>query len=186
MQKICRQCNLEYPIERFPPHRSICRRCKADHEIARYHSRREAQRRLQEWEPSEEAWETTAPDEATDEATDESRPDESQPQAPEPSEEEEYEDPAPLGALYMMENSRIPGEIKLGRSRRPYTRARELAGTHNFSMQVVAVFPGQGRLEPFVHGLLGCDRVPGTGREWFRVSRKRAFSAVAHAMDVYQ
>ena len=97
--------------------------------------------------------------------------------------EADEEDPEHLGSLYLMENSRIPGEIKVGRSRNPHHRARNLSVAHNFSLRLVATFPGEGRLESYVHGLLAEHRVPGASKEWFSVSRKRAFSAISVAMD---
>ena len=97
--------------------------------------------------------------------------------------EADEEDPVHLGSLYLMENSRIPGEIKVGRSRNPHHRARNMSVAHNFSLKLVATFPGEGRLEPHVHALLAEHRVPGASKEWFRINRKRAFSAISHAMD---
>ena len=88
-----------------------------------------------------------------------------------------------LGSLYVMENLRLPGEFKIGRSKDPFRRARTLASGQNFQMKLVAIYPQAGRLEPLAHRLLAQYRVPGLSHEWFATSRKRCFSAISLAMD---
>ena len=169
----CQRCCEFQPIDRFHPRTGqICRRCRSEKERARYHAGRRAQAMLDG--SSEEDF--GAPGTSQVAGSAEAPYDESS------GEEPEGDDHAPLGALYVMENPRIPSELKVGRSRNPYKRARSMSRAHNFEMRVVAVFPEAGHLETHVHHLLAADRVPGHSREFFRVSRKRAFSAISLAM----
>ena len=72
--------------------------------------------------------------------------------------------------LYLMANSRIPDEIKVGRSIDPPQRARDLHKSHNFRMQILKTYPCQGFLESTVHKRLSARRVTeGEGQEWFQV-----------------
>ena len=72
--------------------------------------------------------------------------------------------------LYVMQNSRIPDEKKVGKSIDPEQRAKELGKSHNFKMQILKVYHGQGHLEATVHKRLKARNVTeGDGREWFRV-----------------
>ena len=69
-----------------------------------------------------------------------------------------------------MANSRIPDEIKVGRSIDPPQRARDLHKSHNFRMQILKTYPCQGFLESTVHKRLSARRVTeGEGQEWFQV-----------------
>ena len=72
--------------------------------------------------------------------------------------------------LYFMANSRIPNELKVGRSMDPARRARELARSQNFRMEILKTYPCQGFLEATVHKRLHARRVSeGDGQEWFQV-----------------
>ena len=72
--------------------------------------------------------------------------------------------------LYIMQNSRIPDEMKVGRSHDPAQRARDLGRSHNFRMQILKTYPSQGFLESTVHKRLHARKVTeGEGQEWFQV-----------------
>ena len=184
MDRECRRCHTHHPYDRF--HRStghICRRCRTTYEVAR---RRDLRFAPLPAEPDSNPSDASLPDdlelgasrhEDCNEcgASDNSSGDEL----------EEEDDPAPLGSLYVMENSRIPSELKVGRSRNPFRRALQLARSHNFEMKLVAIFPEAGCVEAIVHSMLRKDRVPGRSREFFKISRKRAFSAISIAMGSF-
>ena len=94
-------------------------------------------------------------------------------------------DPDPgSGDLYVMQNSRIPGELKVGRSQDVEARRRSLQSSHNFRMLVLAVFPGAGNIEGCVHEMLSYCRVTeeAAGREWFRCSPQIAFFSIGQAL----
>ena len=79
--------------------------------------------------------------------------------------------------LYIMQNSRIPGELKIGYSKDVERRRKELEAGQNFKMIVLATFPGKGYLEKEVHNHLKEFKVTeGPGNEWFKCSH---FVAVA-------
>ena len=93
--------------------------------------------------------------------------------------------PKPVpGDLYMMQNSRIPGELKIGRSQDVEARRRSLQRSQNYRMLVLAVFPQAGNIEGCVHEMLSYCRVTeeAAGREWFRCSPQTAFSAIGQAL----
>ena len=72
--------------------------------------------------------------------------------------------------LYIMQNSRIPDEKKVGRSIDPPQRARDLGKSHNFRMVILKTYSGQGFLESTVHKRLHARKVTeGEGQEWFQV-----------------
>ena len=54
-------------------------------------------------------------------------------------------------ALYIMENPRIPGEIKIGRSRDPEERAKQLCAGNNYRMVVKRTYGEKGFLEKTIH-----------------------------------
>ena len=84
--------------------------------------------------------------------------------------------------LYIAENPKIPGEVKVGKSYNPLRRASGLSEGQNFRLRVIAVFPGLGYLETTVHGLLERQRVEDApSREWFYVSPQFAMAAVEQA-----
>ena len=73
--------------------------------------------------------------------------------------------------------------IKVGRARDVAARVRSLESGHNFRLQVLTIFPGQGRLERRVHALLSEHRAAdGRGHEWFTVTMQQALAAVALAI----
>ena len=73
--------------------------------------------------------------------------------------------------------------IKVGRTHDVEARICQLEGGHNFRLQLLAVFPGQGRLEHKVHALLSTHRATnGRGQEWFEVTLAQVSSAVALAI----
>jgi len=83
-----------------------------------------------------------------------------------------------------MENSRIPGELKVGRSGDVAARQRDLQGCQNFTVVVHAVFPKAGRLERAVHEQLADFRVQGApGTEWFKASLRKVVKAVLAAKE---
>ena len=87
--------------------------------------------------------------------------------------------------LYVMQNSRIPGELKIGRSQDVEARRHSLQRSQNFRMLVLAVFPQAGHMERSVHEMLAYCRVPeevAAGREWFCCSPQTAFSAIGQAL----
>ena len=72
--------------------------------------------------------------------------------------------------LYIMQNSRIPDEKKLGKSHDPEQRAKDLGKSHNFTMQILKVYNGCGHLEATVHKRLKARKVSeGLGEEWFKI-----------------
>ena len=86
-------------------------------------------------------------------------------------------------ALYIMENPRIPGEIKIGRSRNPEERAKQLCAGNNYRMVVRRTWGEKGFLEKTIHHKLKRRRVEeGAGVEWFRVSVEQAETIIAAAI----
>jgi len=84
--------------------------------------------------------------------------------------------------LYIMQNSRIPGEFKVGRSKDVTARQKDLQGSQNFHMIVHAVYPGAGHLEKRVHELLAPYRRDGfPGTEWFNATLRQVGKAVMTA-----
>ena len=84
--------------------------------------------------------------------------------------------------LYIMQNSRIPGEFKVGRSKDVTARQKDLQGSQNFHMIVHAVYPGAGHLEKRVHELLVACRLDGfPGTEWFKTNLFTVGAAVMTA-----
>ena len=78
-------------------------------------------------------------------------------------------------ALYIMENPRIPGEIKIGRSANPEERAKALSAGNNFRLAVKRTYEEKGFLEKTLHNRLKRRRVEeGAGIEWFSISVEQA------------
>ena len=102
----------------------------------------------------------------------------------EESSSEEGAEVAPAGNhLYVMTNPRIPGEYKVGRSRTVEQRREDLQNGQNFTMKVVATFPGNGYAERLVHDRLAHLRVSeGPGREWFRASLSDILHAIGRVL----
>ena len=91
----------------------------------------------------------------------------------------------PTGSnLYVMANSRIPGEYKVGRSKGVEQRREDLQNGQNFRMEIVATFPGAGYAEGSVHDRLAPSRVhEGAGREWFRASLSDILHAIGRIIE---
>jgi hypothetical protein len=86
-------------------------------------------------------------------------------------------------ALYIMENPRITGEIKIGRSRDPEERAKQLCAGQNYRMVVRRTWGEKGFLEKTIHHKLKRRRVEeGAGVEWFQVSVEQAETIIAAAI----
>jgi hypothetical protein len=78
-------------------------------------------------------------------------------------------------ALYILENPRIPGEVKIGRSQNPEERAKALSAGNNFRLAVKQTYEEKGFLEKTLHNRLKRRRVEeGAGIEWFRISVEQA------------
>ena len=78
-------------------------------------------------------------------------------------------------SLYIMENSRIPGEVKIGRSQDPEERAKQLSSGQNFRIVLKRSYGEKGFLEKTIHQKLKSRRVEeATGVEWFKVSVDQA------------
>ena len=85
--------------------------------------------------------------------------------------------------LYIMENSRIPGEVKIGCSKDVPRRKKEFEAQQNFRMNVLVIFPGKGYLEKQVHDKLNNFRVTEcAGTEWFKCSLGEALAAIDQVM----
>ena len=81
--------------------------------------------------------------------------------------------------LYIMQNTRIPHEVKIGRSCDVVKRYRQLQVCQNFRITVHAVVQGCGKLESQVHKALKAvqvQKVP--GKEWFRCTLTEAMRAI--------
>jgi hypothetical protein len=86
-------------------------------------------------------------------------------------------------ALYIMTNPRLPGEIKIGRSRDPEERAKQLCAGNNYRMTVLRIYPGKGFLERTIHKKLKRRRVEeGSSVEWFRISVEQAEALIVAAI----
>ena len=85
----------------------------------------------------------------------------------------------PAEQLYLLSYPWPSSPIKVGRTRDVSARLSQLEGGHNFRLQLLAVFPGQGWAEHKVHALLSSYRATsGRGQEWFQVTLAQALSAV--------
>ena len=86
-------------------------------------------------------------------------------------------------ALYIMENPRIPGELKIGRSRDPEERAKQLCAGNNYRMVVKRTYGEKGFLEKTIHKKLKRRRVEeGSSVEWFRISVEQADALIVAAI----
>jgi len=78
-------------------------------------------------------------------------------------------------SLYIMENPRIPGEIKIGRSHSPEDRAKQISSGNNFRLLVKYSYGGKGFLEKTLHHKLKLLRVEGAASiEWFKLTTEQA------------
>ena len=176
-QRACRVCRQLFPLSYFAPGRVanfdyICRPCDSKKVLARYHARK-AQPNL-----------VLAPSESAPSSSHTSSSGSASSSSSVQQPEAECDCDCCSNDLYVMQNVRLPGELKIGRSQNVQERVKTLQTAQNFRIRVVAVYPGAGRLENTVHRILRKRRVEdGPGQEWFRSSRKRAFSAIAQAME---
>ena len=70
--------------------------------------------------------------------------------------------------LYVMTNSRIPGEYKVGRSKQVHTRAKDLDRSQNFEIIILVTYHGLGDQENLIHKSLAQYQVKNCpGAEWF-------------------
>ncbi len=93
--------------------------------------------------------------------------------------EESLETPSQSDSLYIMENSLIPGIVKIGRSMNPQERAKQLAASHPFKIVVQYSYGDKGFLEKTLHDQLKHRRVEGaSGKEWFRITAQQADTLV--------
>ena len=82
--------------------------------------------------------------------------------------------------LYLLRYPWGESPIKVGRAKDVDARVRQLERGHNFKLQQLAIFPGQGWIEHRVHTLLSKHKATdGRGQEWFHVSLGEALLAVA-------
>ena len=87
-------------------------------------------------------------------------------------------------SLYLMKNSEIPNQVKVGRSQDVTARRKNLDVSQNFNILVHADFPGYGHLEQKVHEALKDYQVKNVrGKEWFRCSVAHAMKAIASVMS---
>ena len=82
--------------------------------------------------------------------------------------------------LYLLSYPWENSPIKVGRAHDVFARVCQLEGGHNFRLNLLAVFPGQGAVEHGVHAILSKHKATGgRGQEWFQVSLEEALLAVA-------
>ena len=82
-------------------------------------------------------------------------------------------------SLYIMQNTRIPDEIKIGRSHNITQRRNSLMSGHNFNIEIHATFPVYGYLEHSVHNALKSLQVQDVaGTEWFTCTPAQAIQTV--------
>ena len=125
-------------------------------------------RRCRDWRDNKRKRENTPEDDVGDE---------------EGGEEDEDDDDESYTDLYVMQNSRIPGEVKIGKSSNPENRKKSLQASQNFRINLLAAFPDAGHIETRVHAMLAYCRVLDVpGREWFACSAQTAFAAIGNAL----
>jgi len=85
--------------------------------------------------------------------------------------------------LYVMKYSNDSTVVKIGRSHDVNKRRKQLEAGQNFHVEVIATFPGSGRLEDHVHALLSQKRsTAGAGCEWFNVSAVEAVRVISETI----
>ena len=90
-------------------------------------------------------------------------------------------------ALYVMSISKLPGILKVGRSKNPRERAFQLAASQPFLVNVDHQYDKYGFLELTVHRKLLPYRVEdGTGREWFRANASLVDAIIKGAIAEYE
>ena len=78
-------------------------------------------------------------------------------------------------SLYIMTNSCVAGQVKIGRSHQPEQRAKQLCAGSNNHILVMRTYGGKGFLEKTIHNKLRTRRVEGIpGIEWFWLSVEQA------------
>ena len=97
------------------------------------------------------------------------------------SDQEPDSDPGDLYVMRIAFDDDNRFGVKVGRSRDPDARARQLARSLPFSLEVLATFPGQGGREAEVHCRLARFR-NSVSREWFLLSPWIAVAEVSHAL----
>ena len=88
--------------------------------------------------------------------------------------------------LYLFENTRLPGEYKIGRSADVGARAQALQQSQSFYVRNVASFEGMGHLEGKVRRMLAHCLLPrevAPGREWHACSLQTALGTIGQAID---
>ena len=85
--------------------------------------------------------------------------------------------------LYVFGNSRLPGILKVGRSKEVERRRKELEQYQPFHIINHAVFAKAGCVEHRVHQALAEFRVDGAGREWFQTSLERVLGEIGKCLD---
>ena len=87
-------------------------------------------------------------------------------------------------SINVFQCSRIPRELKIGRSCDVLARAATLQRSMNFRMNILAHFPHAGHCEKYVHKLLNHCRVIGVpGRECFACELSTACGAISLALQ---
>jgi len=90
-------------------------------------------------------------------------------------------------ALYIISISKLPGIVKIGRSKNPKNRAYELACSQPFYVNVDREYPEVGFLEMSIHKKLTPYRVEdGAGREWFNISVAQADTIIQGEITLYE
>lgn len=90
--------------------------------------------------------------------------------------------------LYIMSNSKIPGIVKIGRSKNPTERTHKLQNSQPFLVKLEEEYEGWGFLELLVHSKLNHLRVveESASREWFSLSVSEANAIVEGTIVEYQ
>jgi hypothetical protein len=90
-------------------------------------------------------------------------------------------------ALYVMSISKLPGIVKIGRSKHPRERAFQLALSMPFLVNVDHQYEKYGFLERMIHSKLLPYRVEdGTGKEWFYVNWQQADTIIRGSIVEYE
>jgi hypothetical protein len=86
--------------------------------------------------------------------------------------------------LYVMKYSSDDAVVKIGKSHNVEARRTALESGHNFTVEVLAIFPGKGCLELKLHKRFeGVRSRRGAGREWFDIPACDAVAVVSKALQ---
>jgi len=86
--------------------------------------------------------------------------------------------------LYVMKYSLDDTAVKIGKSHNVEARRAALESGHNFTVEVLAIFPGKGDLELKLHKRFeGVRSRRGAGREWFDIPAADAVAMVSKTMQ---